>query len=296
MRPLSPPHLPPMPVETKQTRVDGSTPLPEMPLLTLAIDGACNPNPGPMGIGYTISAPDGRPLVRVGAQIGPGTNNEAEYQALLAGMRHALRLGFFRLRVNSDSLLLVNQVRGAWKVRDARLKRLHGEATVLRKLFDQFELNHVYRDANAAADALSRQLVFEEPPLPPAEQKGRGVGLLGWQAATIRVLWQRHHPGAGVLARVYGVHPNRVENIVYRGHYKDADFAGFDEWRGLCGLGTKTGKTTLRADPSPLEHQEAPVVLLECPACLGEGVISHGGPPGWESNSACQACSGTGSV
>jgi ribonuclease HI len=100
-----------------------------------------------MGIGYTLELGESRVLVRVGAPIGQGTNNEAEYHALLAGMRHALKLGMWNLRVLSDSLLVVNQVGGQWKVR-GKLAKLHREVVNLRGLFQSFTIAHVYREAN----------------------------------------------------------------------------------------------------------------------------------------------------
>lgn len=182
-----------------------------------------------MGVGYTLELGESRVLVRVGAQIGQGTNNEAEYHALLAGMRHALKLGMWNLAVKSDSLLMVNQVNGAWKVR-GKLKRLHGEVTNLRRLFTAFSIAHVYREENTVADALSHELVFEEPslPLPPVSGTSRkNKNLLEWQAAAIRVWWLTHHPGAGTLARIFGIYPAQVEQIAYGKSYRDADFSTY---------------------------------------------------------------------
>jgi ribonuclease HI len=125
--------------------------LPQTPTYLLQFDGSCRPNPGPMGVGYTLAeylaeftAP---PIVRVGAQVGTGTNNVAEYTALLYGLRHALRLGMWRLVVRSDSSLLVNQLRGRYKVHDRTLARLHREALMLLDCFHTYPvIGHVPRE------------------------------------------------------------------------------------------------------------------------------------------------------
>jgi hypothetical protein len=166
--------------------------------------------------------------VRVGAQIGQGTNNEAEYQALVAGLRHALRLGCWSITVHSDSLLVVKQMKGEWKVKDHRLKKLHGEATVLAGLFAEFRLVHVYREANVEADHLSHEIVYEEPTMPAPPAWGtKERAFHGWQAAAVRYWWQ-----AGLcrstylLARIFNVGDSSVEQVVNGVSYKDADFTG----------------------------------------------------------------------
>lgn len=222
-------HLRPKPTVALPVTVDATTPIPDSVLMTLRFDGACNPNPGPMGIGYTLELDESRILVRVGAPVGQGTNNEAEYHALLAGMRHALKLGMWNLRVVSDSLLVVNQVKGAWKVRD-KLARLHREATNLIRLFNAFSIEHTRREGNTGADELSHQIVFEEPtllPSPPDNTSRRPKALTEWQAAALRVWWLRHNPGAGTLARIFGLHSSNVEQIAYGRSYRLADFADY---------------------------------------------------------------------
>lgn len=230
------PHLPPrekVPFRKPvPITVDENTPFPSAPPITLRFDGSCRPNPGPMGIGYVLEnqALEPRILVRVGAQIGQGTNNEAEYQALLAGLRHALRLGFWNLDVVSDSLLVVNQIKGAWAVKDKGLARLHREAKLLLSLFPFATLRHTRREGNGAADELSRQMVFEEPTLPPlpVRKTSRHPKLLyEWQAAAIRVWWLGNAPGAGTLSRIFGVPTSAIEQIGYGKTYRDASFADY---------------------------------------------------------------------
>lgn len=172
-------------------------------------------------------------IAKVGAMIGQGTNNEAEYNALISSLRHALRLGFFSASVVSDSLLVVNQMSGEWKVREAKLRRLHSEATALSRLFTSFKLRHAYREENAGADALSRVNHFEEPALPAHRTVVHGKfnpKLYDWQAAAIRVWWKRAHAGPGLLSRVFGVERQLVERIMSDQTYLDSTFDGFDEY------------------------------------------------------------------
>lgn len=203
---------------------------PSLPAL-LQFDGACSPNPGPMSVGYVLKdMGTTRILARVGAPIGEGTNNEAEYQALLAGMRHALKLGLWDLTIRSDSLLVVNQMHGEWKVRDHRLARLHREADSLTRLFTRFDLAHTRRENNAEADALSHEIVFEEPDLGATEIAKRSrlpKALFDWQAAAVRYWWSEYNPGAGTLGRIMGVTANLIEQIAYGKTYRTATFEGY---------------------------------------------------------------------
>lgn len=188
-----------------------------------------------MGIGYWmeteagVSGKEPRVVVQVGAQIGQGTNNEAEWQAFLATLRHALRLGFWNLRVRTDSLMVTNQFKGQWKAR-GRLAKLRDEAVNLSRLFNHLEIYHVRREHNSMADYLSHQLHFEEPnlPLPPEKETSRKKKMLHpWQAAAIRVWWLRHRPGAGTLSRIFGVAPAAIEAIANGKAYRLADFSTF---------------------------------------------------------------------
>jgi ribonuclease HI len=193
-----------------------------------------------MGIGYTIglgpSSVGGQgsvnntlplpPLVRVGAQIGEGTNNIAEYHALISGLRHAIRLGLWQGHVQSDSMLVVMQIGGQWKVRDAHLRRLHGEAKALTTLIDIGTFSHIRREDNTEADKLSREMVFEEPALPPTDiVKGHSRALHSWQAAFVRHHWLAGIRNSYFLGRVFDVAPSQIEAIGNGTAYKDASFA-----------------------------------------------------------------------
>jgi hypothetical protein len=166
-------------------------------------------------------------MVRVGAQVGTGTNNVAEYTALLYGLRHALRLGMWRLVVRSDSRLLVNQLRGRYKVHDRTLARLHREALMLLDCFHTYPvIGHVPREENGAADELSRSLVNEGPVL-PLPHRWPARSLLPWQAAALNVWWHKAEVRSSViLGRIFDVQAVQVDQVVGGRSYKDATFAG----------------------------------------------------------------------
>jgi dinuclear metal center YbgI/SA1388 family protein len=120
----------------------------------LRVDGGSRGNPGPSAIGVVLENSAGEILEELGDRIGFTTNNVAEYQALLTGMETALDRGIRRLRIMSDSLLMVRQMRQEFKVRDVQLKQLWLQAVTLVRRFDRVEIKHVPREENAAADLL----------------------------------------------------------------------------------------------------------------------------------------------
>ena len=94
----------------------------------LLTDGGSRGNPGPAAYGYVLEAEDGTVLAAHGEAIGVATNNVAEYRALLAGLERAAEAGIDELAVVSDSELLVKQMRGEYKVKNAALRELWEEA------------------------------------------------------------------------------------------------------------------------------------------------------------------------
>jgi len=121
------------------------------------IDGASRGNPGPAACAVVIESADGTALHSFSRRLGKATNNFAEYQALLAALEYALQHRHLRLRVLSDSELLVRQVEGRYKVKHAGLKPLHQQATELIAQFESFQLRHVPREQNREADRLANQ-------------------------------------------------------------------------------------------------------------------------------------------
>ena len=128
----------------------------------LYCDGASRGNPGPASIGFVLLDPEGDTVVEMGSTIGVATNNVAEYQALLAGLEAARSRGVTSLEVRLDSLLLVRQVKGEFRVKAENLKPLHRQAAALLGEFGQVEVVHVRRHLNERADALANLALDEE--------------------------------------------------------------------------------------------------------------------------------------
>ncbi len=125
----------------------------------LYTDGGARGNPGPAGIGARLLTAAGDVVEDLADSIGTATNNVAEYEALIAGLEMALDRGVERLDVFLDSELVVRQVSGQYKVKDAGLKPLHAQACALLSKFHEVDVKHVRREQNAAADALVNQAI-----------------------------------------------------------------------------------------------------------------------------------------
>jgi ribonuclease HI len=127
--------------------------------LILYIDGASRGNPGNAGAGVWITNREGKEIVRMSRYLGHKTNNEAEYWALLLGLREAKRLGGNSIRIFTDSELIERQVKGLYRVKDLNLKTLH--RTVIRNLkeFSSFEIESIPREQNREADLLANQAI-----------------------------------------------------------------------------------------------------------------------------------------
>jgi ribonuclease H / adenosylcobalamin/alpha-ribazole phosphatase len=120
----------------------------------LSTDGGARGNPGPAAYGYVLEAEDGHVLAAHGEAIGRATNNVAEYRGLIAGMAKAAELGATELDVVSDSELLVKQMRGDYRVKNAALRALWEEANHLERRFDRVRYTAVRREHNELADRL----------------------------------------------------------------------------------------------------------------------------------------------
>ncbi|MGH9709624.1 MAG: reverse transcriptase-like protein [Candidatus Acidiferrales bacterium] len=118
------------------------------------IDGASRGNPGPAAYAVVLRGPDGAKLCEFAKEIGRETNNVAEYYGLVAALDYAASHGIRALRVRSDSELLVRQMQGRYKVKNAALKPLHERAQKLARALDYFVIEHVMREQNRDADAL----------------------------------------------------------------------------------------------------------------------------------------------
>ena len=125
-------------------------------------DGAARGNPGPAGAGAVILDQAGHVLARVGKFLGRQTNNVAEYEGLLVGLRRAQELGAREVDVRADSLLMIKQLEGDYRVKNEGLKPLFLEARRLLKQFDKVTLGHVPREQNALADEMSNRAIDEK--------------------------------------------------------------------------------------------------------------------------------------
>jgi ribonuclease HI len=139
------------------------------PLLRLFTDGAARGNPGPAGLGLVIEDATGQRLWGGCRYLGVATNNQAEYLALIAGLRKAAEWAPRRLEVYMDSELVVRQLNGQYRVKNADLRPLHAQAIALLSAFPEVTIRHVPREQNRGADALANQAIDER-----AREAGRG--------------------------------------------------------------------------------------------------------------------------
>jgi ribonuclease HI len=128
----------------------------------LSTDGGARGNPGPAAFGYVLETPDGTVLDARGDTIGVATNNVAEYRALIAGLEAALTHGVTELEVVSDSELLVKQMRGEYKVKNAALRTLSLKATRLARELGKVTYKAVRREHNELADRLVNEALDAE--------------------------------------------------------------------------------------------------------------------------------------
>lgn len=138
-------------------------------------DGAARGNPGPAGVGVLLTDPEGGVVEEFSKGIGWATNNVAEYQALIEALKLARASGAARLAVYSDSKLIVEQMKGAWKVKDAGLKPLYAEACKLACALERVRYEYVPRERNRRADELANLGVDRDNPnaRPPSPGYGR---------------------------------------------------------------------------------------------------------------------------
>lgn len=180
--------------------------------LTINIDGAARGNPGPAAWAYVIRH-DGEIVLEECGKLGNTTNNVAEYTALVRALERAAELQADTLDIKSDSELLVKQMNGEYKVRNANLLPLYEEANRLRRQFKQVDLTHVYRTENKDADRLCNEAldgravdagprprkaeIGSEKEPPPANTHTRSAGGGGWAEAKdlIRKLIEENSAG-----------------------------------------------------------------------------------------------------
>jgi len=127
--------------------------------LIIYVDGASKGNPGMAGAGIWVANGEGRKILEVSRFLGHKTNNEAEYWALLLGLREAKRLGGGSLQIFTDSELVERQIKGVYRVKDLNLKTLHKTVLENLKTFSSFEIQSIPREENREADRLANQAI-----------------------------------------------------------------------------------------------------------------------------------------
>jgi len=127
----------------------------------LFADGASRGNPGPAGAGAVLIGADGKVIAELTKYLGTTTNNVAEYNGFILGLEEAKRLGIDDLDVRMDSKLVVEQMRGLWKIKHPNLKPLALRAGALFATFPKRVISHVPREENGIADALSNRAIDE---------------------------------------------------------------------------------------------------------------------------------------
>lgn len=146
--------------ETPSARQEGA--------YTANIDGAARGNPGPAAYGVVVRRPDGSTHESLGKYIGRTTNNVAEYYALIAALDYAAASGIKRLRVYSDSQLIVNQIKGLYKVKHPDLRPLHERAKKQAASLETFTIQYVPREQNRDADDLANAALDNTGGVKPA--------------------------------------------------------------------------------------------------------------------------------
>lgn len=179
---------------------------------TAHVDGASRGNPGPASYAVIVFAPDGKPIFQIGKYLGRETNNVAEYYALISALDYAAAQGLQRLRVNSDSELLVRQMQGRYKVKSPDLRPLYERALKLARSLEYFAIQHVPREANRDADRLANDALDKTGKSAPLESGAAKDGA--------------HHAveSAGVAA----ARRAKAETVRVRAHYLNGVLVPFE--------------------------------------------------------------------
>ena len=131
------------------------------------LDGGARGNPGPAGWGVIVRTRDREPVAELSGAMPHATNNVAEYQGLIEALAWCARQGATEVEIRSDSLLLVQQMRGVYKVKSEGLKALHAQARLLALEIGHVEFRHVPREENSDADRLANLAMDEAAVVTP---------------------------------------------------------------------------------------------------------------------------------
>jgi ribonuclease HI len=122
--------------------------------IVIYTDGAARGNPGPAAIGVALKDASGNAVATISRTLGVKTNNQAEYMAVIAGIEKAISLGAKQVTLKSDSELVVRQLMGQYKVKNADLKELYQKVVALTGRLEKFTALNIPREQNKQADAL----------------------------------------------------------------------------------------------------------------------------------------------
>src|SRR3979490_1755154 len=174
--------------ESPSARQDG--------VYTANIDGAARGNPGPASYGLVLRRTDGTTLEILGKYIGRHTNNVAEYYALIAALDYAAAHGIKRLRVPNDSQLIVNQMKGLYRVKHPDLRPLHERAKKQASGLAAFTIQYIPREQNREADAAANAALDSTSGVRPSFDSERNPA----QKAAPRKVRARYRDGVLVPA------------------------------------------------------------------------------------------------
>jgi ribonuclease HI len=125
--------------------------------LIIYTDGAARGNPGPAAIGVILKDTDGSVIAEISRCLNPTTNNQAEYQAIIAGLERAVSLGVKNVIIKSDSELAVNQINGQFKIKNTALRPLYQQVVQLTGKLESFSITYIPREQNRQADDLANK-------------------------------------------------------------------------------------------------------------------------------------------
>jgi acyl dehydratase len=246
--------------ESPSARLDGA--------YTANIDGAARGNPGPASYGVVLRRPDGTPLASLGKYIGRHTNNVAEYYALIAALDYAAANGIKRLRVQSDSQLIVNQIKGLYKVKHPDLRPLHERAKKMAATLDAFAIQYVPREQNREADAAANTALDATSGVKPAFASEPAKTVNPAKALYLEDLYVGQHFTSGLY------HMDAVRMKAFAAEFDPQPFH-LDEaaaqrsiFRGLAASGWHTAAATMR-------------LLVTGGLPFSSGIVGLGGEIAW---------------
>jgi acyl dehydratase/ribonuclease HI len=229
--------------ETPSARQEGA--------YTANIDGAARGNPGPAAYGVIVRRPDGTTHESLGKYIGRTTNNVAEYYALIAALDYAAASGIRRLRVYSDSQLIVNQIKGLYKVKHPDLRPLHERAKKQAASLETFAIQYVPREQNRDADKMANAALDSTSGVKPAYGAAPAKAESPASASAANVLYLEDlQVGQKFSSGAYRMTEDRIKAFAAEFdpqpfHLDDAA-AQNSVFRGLAASGWHTASATMR--------------------------------------------------